>query len=73
MSTPSLQYVAPTGEAEDQALAPQPVVIYDLPTGGGGDVPTFTELVGSVPSSSGSDLQAILNDIVTRIGVLESA
>lgn len=69
MSTSSLQYVAPTGDAEDQALAPQPVVIYDLP---GGTAPAFTAITGSVAGVSGANLQAILNDIATRLAAVET-
>lgn len=37
MATPSLRYVAPPGDHQPN-LEPEPVVIFDLPTGGGGDV-----------------------------------
>lgn len=33
MATPTLRYVEPTTPAEDLANAPEPVRIYDLPTG----------------------------------------
>lgn len=34
MATPTLRYVAPTGN-EPTHLEPEPVIIHDLPTGGG--------------------------------------
>lgn len=39
MATPTLKYVAPTTPEANLAFAPEPVVIYDVPSGGG-DVTT---------------------------------
>lgn len=36
MATPTLKYVAPTTPEDELSLAPEPVVIYGVPTGGGG-------------------------------------
>ena len=47
---------------------------FTLAAGGspGDDIPTFTELTGSVAGATGGTLQAILEDIVTRLGVVEA-
>lgn len=36
MPTPTLKYVAPTTPEDDLTFAPEPVVIYGVPSGGGG-------------------------------------
>lgn len=36
MPTPTLKYVAPTTPEDELTFAPEPVVIYGVPTGGGG-------------------------------------
>lgn len=45
MATPTLKYVAPTTPEDELTFAPEPVVIYGVPTGGGGG--------GSVDSVNG--------------------
>lgn len=52
MASPSLRYVAPPA-APDTELEPQPVVIYDLPSGGGGG--------GAVDSVNGKTGEVVLS------------
>lgn len=37
MATPTLKYVAPTTPEDELTFAPEPVVIYGVPSGGGGE------------------------------------
>lgn len=43
MATPTLKYVAPTTPEDELSLAPEPVVIYGVPSGGGGDLSTYAQ------------------------------
>lgn len=52
------------GSGPDGAI---PVTI----SGMAGTVPSFSEIEGSVAGATGTDLQAILEDLVTRIEELE--
>lgn len=70
MATPSLKFVEPTIAEGDRVLAPEPVEIYGLPTGDGG-TPSFSELTGSVSDASGANLQAILEDLASRLAAVE--
>lgn len=47
---------------------------FTLTAGGspGDDIPTFSELTGSVVGAAGANLQAILEDIVTRLEAVET-
>lgn len=45
MPTPTLKYVAPTTPEDDLTFAPEPVVIYGVPSGGGGDLSTYAQFV----------------------------
>lgn len=51
MATPSLRYVAPPVVNPQPNLEPEPVIIYDLPTGGGsvawGDVTGKPAVIGA--------------------------
>lgn len=60
MATPTLRYVEPTTPAEDLANAPEPVRIYDLPT-------------GTDNSADVTALQTALAALTTRVEALEAA
>ena len=64
MAARPLQYVAPTGDADDLRFAPEPVAIYGLPEGGGDVEVTIADVTG---------LQAIITDLTDRIVALETA
>lgn len=58
----------------DASAAPDgsiPIALYGADSGGS-TVPTFTELEGAVAGATGANLQAILNDIVTRLEAAET-
>lgn len=40
-----------------------PVTVH----GPAGDAPAFSDIAGAIPGASGADLQAILEDIVSRL------
>lgn len=68
MATPTLKYVAPTVPEGELTFAPEPVVIYGVPSGGGGG--------GSVDSVNGQtgtvtlDLQDIVGDAGVTTGAI---
>ena len=82
MSTPTLKAVSPSVPEEDLHLKPQPVEIYGLPEGGvsevsWGDVSgkptTFPPETHTHTIAQVTGLQAIIDDLTTRIEALESA
>lgn len=70
MPTPTLKYVAPTTPEDDLTFAPEPVVIYGVPSGGGGggavdsvngqtgvvvlDIPETPEDIGAATAAQGT-------------------
>lgn len=46
MATPTLKYVAPTTPEDELSLAPEPVVIYGVPSGGGGGSTAWSDITG---------------------------
>lgn len=69
MATPTLKYVAPTTAEGDLAFKPEPVEIYGLPEAGAG---SFSDIEGTVSGVDGANLQAILEDIATRLAAVET-
>lgn len=77
-----LKYVAPTSTEEELAYAPEPVVIYDLPSGGGGgggavdsvNGKTGTVVLNSsdVGAASQSDVQQFVGIVSTEFANFES-
>lgn len=63
MATPTLKYVAPTTPEDDLTFAPEPVVIYGVPSGGGGG--------GDVNSVNGKTGNVVLTP--TDIGAADNA
>lgn len=53
--------------------APGGAIPISLFGGGVGIAPTFDELPGAVTGVAGAHLQAILEDLATRLGVVEGA
>lgn len=72
MATPSLRYVAPPVVNPQPNLEPEPVIIYGLPDAPVGPAPTFAEIPGTVAGVQGAHLQAVLNDIATRLAAVET-
>lgn len=70
MATPTLKYVAPTTPEDELTFAPEPVVIYGVPSGGGGggavdsvngqtgvvvlDIPETPEDIGAATATQGT-------------------
>lgn len=83
MATPTLKYVAPTIPEDELSLAPEPVVIYGVPSGGGGGSTAWADITGKpttfTPSahtqaiSTITGLQAELDDIPTTPGDIGAA
>lgn len=69
MATPTLKAITPTVPEANLPHAPEPVIIYGLGAGGN---PTFTQLTGEAAGATGSNLQDILNGLVSRIVALET-
>lgn len=46
MPTPTLKYVAPTTPEAELTFAPEPVVIYGVPSGGGGGSTAWADITG---------------------------
>lgn len=46
MATPTLKYVAPTTPEAELTFAPEPVVIYGVPSGGGGGSTAWADITG---------------------------
>lgn len=75
MATPTLKYVAPTTPEAELTFAPEPVVIYGVPSGGGGGSTAWNDITGKpttfTPSahtqaiSTITGLQAELDEIPT--------
>lgn len=70
MATPTLKAVTPP--AGPTPSSAEPVIIYDLPKPPVGMAPTFAELPGTVSGATGAHLQAVLNDLATRVTALEN-
>lgn len=63
MATPTLKYVAPTVPEGELSLAPEPVVIYGVPSGGGGG--------GAVDSVNGKTGTVVL--VASDVGAATTA
>lgn len=71
-----LKYVPPTSTEESLAFAPEPVVIYDLPSGGGGgggDVNSVNGKTGAVVLNSSDVGAAPIEDVQQFVGIVNTA
>lgn len=67
----SVPFVATsTGDAADAPSGAVPIDLYGVE--GAGSVPAFSEITGSVSGVSGANLQAILEDLATRLAAVET-
>lgn len=61
--------VADSAPASNAPSGAVPINIYGVPAG---QVPTFAQIPGTVSGITGADLQAILEDISTRLAAVEA-
>jgi len=66
-----IEFVDDPDYPQDPKLKPFPVYATNEAPAPAPEVPTFSEIDGTVPDATGTNLQEILNDIASRLAALE--